>query len=206
MEHDAADTGALRRAVLDGPVGGSSDFDLDPAVRAMLPEGRRLRAASVLIPVVERDGVLDVILTKRASHLKHHAGQIAFPGGKVEVTDASPEAAALREAAEEIGLAPADVEMIGAIDPHETVTSFRIRPFVGLVAPGFTARAQPGEVDEVFEVPLGFLMDPANLQTHVRIWKGMRRSYYAIPYGPYYIWGATARMLKALADRLRAVQ
>jgi len=204
MDINATDLTALRRAVAMPPRTGSSDFDLNPEVRALLPPGRKLRAAAVLIPVMARDGHLRVILTKRATHLKHHPGQISFPGGKVEDADASPLAAALREASEEIGLPQASVEVLGAIDVHETVTSFAVTPFVGLIPGEFSGVPQAGEVDQIFEVPLGFLMDPANLQTHSRLWKGMQRSYYAIPYGPYYIWGATARMLKALADRMAA--
>lgn len=181
---------------------GSSDYDLDPAMR---PAGApRLRPASVLVPLVERGPGLSVILTRRAARLAHHPGQVAFPGGKQDPDDADARAAALREAEEEIGLPAAAVRILGALAPHETVTSFRVTPFVGLVAAPFEPRLDRAEVDEIFEAPLDFLLDPANLQVHGRRWQGRWRQYYAIPYGPHYIWGATARMLKALADRLAA--
>jgi 8-oxo-dGTP pyrophosphatase MutT (NUDIX family) len=190
----------IRRA-LDAPASASSDYDLNPGMGRA--EGSRLRAASVLLPLVERGAGLSLILTRRAALLKHHPGQVAFPGGKQEPGDASPLAAALREAEEEIGLAGACVEPLGALDPHETVTGFVVTPFVGLVPGSFRPRPEPAEVEEVFEVPLAFVLDPANLQVHGRKWQGVTRRYYAIPYGPHYIWGATARMLKNFADRMR---
>ena len=191
----------IRRA-LEAPAGGSSDYDLNPGVRRN--PARPLRPASVLVPVVERGGRLELILTRRAALLKHHPGQVAFPGGKQEATDATQLDAALREAREEIGLDPGEVEVLGALDLHETVTDFAVAPFVGLVAPGFRPVPDRAEVDEVFEVPLGFVLDPANLQVHGRRWQGQLRRYYVIPYGPHYIWGATARILKTLADRMQA--
>ncbi len=185
----------LRRAVAIGVQDDSSDFDLNPHVA---PQDRELRDASVLIPVVERDG-LQVILTKRASHLKHHPGQIAFPGGKVEAGE-TPLVAALREAEEEIGLS-GSVDIFGPLNTHETVTNFNVMPFVGLVDP-FDPVLNAGEVEEVFKVPLDFLMAPENMSIQGRNWRGQRREYYTIPYGPYYIWGATARMIKGLSDRV----
>ena len=122
----------------------------------------------------------------------------------MEPGDPDPEAAALREAQEEIGLDPASVQILGALDPHETVTFFTIAPFVGLIPSDYRPAVDPAEVAEVFEVPLGFVLDPANLQVHRRRWQEHWRAYYAIPYGPHYIWGATARMLKALGDRVRS--
>ncbi len=190
----------IRQALAATPRG-SSDYDLNPGVRRLAT--RPLRAASVLVPLIERAGGLNLILTRRAALLKHHPGQVSFPGGKQEASDATPLAAALREADEEIGLRPADVEVLGPLDRHETVTDFTVTPFVGLVAPGFRPVIDRGEVDEVFEVPLGFVLDPANLQIHGRAWQGQVRRYYVLPYGPHYIWGATARMLKTLADRMR---
>jgi len=185
---------------LRAPGPGSSDYDLNPDAR---PGGRlRLRPASVLVPLVERGGALNVLLTRRAARLAHHPGQIAFPGGKQDAGDADALAAALREAEEEIGLAPERVEVLGAFDAHETVTHFLVTPFVGLVRAPFAPLVDRAEVDEAFEVPLGFVLDPANLQVHRRIWAGHERRYYAIPYGPYYIWGATARILKTLSDRV----
>lgn len=187
---------------LRAPCVGTSDFELNPEARPARPVA--LRPASVLVPLIERGAGLDVILTRRAARLKHHPGQIAFPGGKQEPGDASPLAAALREADEEIGLHPGDVTVLGRFDSHETVTNFTVTPFVGLVAPGFVPRPDPSEVEEVFEVPLAFLLDPANRQIHRRHWPGGWRQYHAIPYGPHYIWGATARMLATLADRMLA--
>jgi 8-oxo-dGTP pyrophosphatase MutT (NUDIX family) len=182
------------------PLAGSSDFDLNPDARP--DPAPRLRAASVLVPLVERGAGLALILTRRAALLKHHPGQVAFPGGKQDPGDPTPLAAALREAEEEIGLAPDTVEILGALDPHETVTGFTVAPFVGLAAPGFRPVIDPAEVAEVFEVPLAFALDPANFQVHARVWQGRERRYYVLPYGPHYIWGATARMLRTLSDRM----
>jgi 8-oxo-dGTP pyrophosphatase MutT (NUDIX family) len=200
MDRHAVNVPRIRRALQDPP-GGSSDFDLDPAARPR--SGRPLRPASVLVPLIERGPGIAVILTRRAALLKHHPGQVAFPGGKQEPGDATALDAALREAEEEIGLDPATVEVLGRLDLHQTVTDFHVSPFVGLVGPGFVPVLDRAEVDEVFEVPLAFLLDPANLQVQSRVWQGHERSYYVIPYGPHYIWGATARMLKTLADRMQ---
>lgn len=185
---------------LQGPLARSSDYETDAAARPQAEVS--LRAASVLVPLVERGAGLSVVLTRRAARLAHHPGQVAFPGGKQDARDADALAAALREAEEEIGLPPALVQVLGAFDPHETVTAFLVTPFVGLVTGPFEPRLDRAEVDEVFEAPLTFVLDPANLQVHRRRWNGRWRQYYAIPYGPHYIWGATARILKTLADRL----
>ncbi len=188
-------------AALRAPSSGTSDFDLNPAAR---PTGAfDLRPASVLVPLVERGCGLNVILTRRAAHLRHHPGQIAFPGGRQDPTDATPLDAALREAREEIGLAREQVTVLGGFDTHETVTRFSVTPFVGLVDADFTPVIDRAEVEEVFEAPLAFVLDPDNRQTHRRAWPGGWRCYQAIPYGPYYIWGATARMLISLGDRMR---
>jgi len=199
MDRPCLNTLAIEHA-LAGRSLASSDYDLNPDVRR--PD-RPLRPASVLVPLVERGAGLNLILTRRAARLTHHPGQVAFPGGKQDPTDASALAAALREAEEEIGLDPAGVQVLGVLDPHETVTFFNVTPFVGLVPSGFRPVSDPAEVAEVFEVPLDFALDPANLQIHRRPWQGQWRAYYVIPYGPHYIWGATARMLKAFGDRLR---
>ncbi len=178
----------------------SSDYDLTPEFIKYLPEKRVLRPASVLVAVVARPKGLHVVLTKRASHLKHHPGQVAFPGGKQEAGE-TPIQTALREACEEIALPSEGVEILGVLDRHETVTNFTVTPVVAMI-PDFTPRPERGEVEEVFEVPLDFLMDRQNMTRQARNWQGHRREYYTIPYGPYYIWGATARMIKALADRV----
>ncbi len=180
----------------------SSDFDLNPEIMASWPEMKNLRPAAVLIPLIAGDNGLNVILTKRASHLKHHPGQIAFPGGKVDASDKNETAAALREADEEIGLRPANVDVLGHMPFHQTVTHFEITPIIGCVKTRFTPLPEPGEVAEVFEVPLAYLTDPANYLIEGRFWGGTKRLYYVIPYGPYYIWGATARMLRAFAERM----
>jgi 8-oxo-dGTP pyrophosphatase MutT (NUDIX family) len=191
---------ASLRAALARPAGPSSDFDLNPGIRS--PAGKSLRPAAVLVPVWLRPEGPALILTKRSSHLKHHPGQIAFPGGKVDPTDASPQAAALRETQEEIGLDPARIEILGTLPDHETVTGFAMTPFIGLIRGPFAPTPEAGEVEEVFTVPLSHVLTPARFAIERRRWLGVWRRYYAVPYGPYYIWGATARILRGLADRV----
>jgi 8-oxo-dGTP pyrophosphatase MutT (NUDIX family) len=180
---------------------GSSDFDLNPDV--VLPEGRKLRPAGVLVPVEIIAGTPNILLTKRASHLKHHPGQIAFPGGKQDEGDADVEATALREAREEIGLPEGHVRVLGRLPPHETVTNFTVTPVVGVIERDFEIRPEPGEVEEVFRVPLAHVTDPSRFAIEGRRWRGQRRHYYTVPFGPYYIWGATARILRGLAERMQ---
>jgi 8-oxo-dGTP pyrophosphatase MutT (NUDIX family) len=187
-------------AALAVPSRGSSDFDLNPDV--VLPENRVLRDAAVLVAVRPDGPDGRLLLTKRSSRLKHHPGQIAFPGGKRDPEDADAVAAALREAREEVGLSPQNVEVLGTLPPHETVTGFRVTPVVGLIRTAFRPVPEDGEVAEVFEVPFGHATDPGAFSIQSRRWRGQRRHYYTVPWGPYYIWGATARILRALADRL----
>lgn len=178
----------------------SSDFDLNPSVARSAGNG--LRPAAVLVPVWQHGGRSRLILTKRASHLLHHPGQIAFPGGKVDETDGSAEEAALRESWEEIGLPPDRVQILGRLATHETVTSYSITPILGIVSGDFCPTPEPGEVDEVFSVPLSYLLDCNRYRVESRIWKGQPRNFYTVPYGPFYIWGATARILRGLAERV----
>ncbi len=189
-------------AALSRQTGASSDFDLNPTVH--LAPGRVLRPAGVLVAVWERHGQAQLILTKRASHLKHHPGQIAFPGGKQEGSDAGPEAAALREAQEEIGLDPAGVTVLGCLPAHETVTGFQVTPVLAHVRFDFVPKADPDEVEEIFTVPLAHVLNPARYLIEGRHWRGQFRRYYTVPWGPYYIWGATARILRGLAERVTA--
>ncbi|MFC3088796.1 CoA pyrophosphatase [Tabrizicola soli] len=190
------------RAALARPAGPSSDFDLNPGIRPAA--GTPLRPAAVLVPIWLRPEGAGVILTKRSSHLKHHPGQIAFPGGKVDASDAGPEAAALRETQEEIGLPPSRVQILGTLPVHETVTGFAVTPFVGLIQGPFAPVPEAGEVEEVFTVPLSHVLDPARFSIERRQWMGVWRRYYAVPHGPYYIWGATARILRGLAERMQS--
>lgn len=176
----------------------SSDYDLNADVRA---PGGPLKDAAVMVPIVLRREP-QLILTKRSSALKHHPGQIAFPGGKVDEADDGIIAAALREAEEEIALNPGQVEVLGTLAPHETVTGFNATPVVALVSPEYAARPDPCEVAEVFEAPLRHFLNVRNYLVESRRWRGQRRYFFTVPWGPYYVWGATARMLRALADRM----
>lgn len=188
------------RAALEQSGAASSDFDLNRGVT--LPPDRKLRPAAVLAPIIKgRDGY-DLILTKRSSALKHHPGQIAFPGGKHDEADADLIETALREAREEIGLHDQNVDVLGTFAPHETVTSFLVTPVVALVKDEFAATPEAGEVSEVFRVPLPHVLSPRNYLIEARRWRGQKRMYYTVPYGPYYIWGATARILRAWTDLL----
>lgn len=159
-----------------------------------------LTEAAVLIPIVERNNGLKVILTKRSNNLKQHPGQVSFPGGKSEKTDKSLVATALRETKEEIGINNKNVEILGQLSKHVTITGFKITPFIGKIRTGFSTKIQTSEVSEIFEVPLSYLSNPKNFRVESVKWKGKKRFFYSIPYGPYYIWGATARILKNLAD------
>ena len=162
-----------------------------------------LADAAVLVPIVERESGLTVLLTLRASHLKNHAGQISFPGGRIESEDAGPWEAALREAREEIGLAPEFVRLAGYLNDQMVISGFRVTPAVGFVRPGFELRLDRTEVEDVFEVPLEFVLDPANHVPRNRHFQGMSFVTYDIPYEGRQIWGATATMLVTLYRMLR---
>ena len=182
--------------------GARGDLDLNPSMweRAGVAA---TKPAAVLVPVIDRDEPT-VLFTVRTQELTSHAGQVAFPGGKIDRADASPAAAALREAKEEIGLGGAVIEPLGYLDLYLTFSGFRILPTVARVAPEFALVLNPWEVAETFEVPLSFLMTPANVQRRSREWKGFDREYYAIPFGDRYIWGITAGIVRNLYDRVYA--
>lgn len=167
----------------------------------LAPEQPRTPAA-VLVPLIERAAGVQVLLTRRTDSLRHHAGQISFPGGRMEPDDESPLAAALRETCEEVGLAPDRLEPLGFLDPFETITGYHVWPAVARVATPFQLRPDPSEVAEAFEVPLGFLLDPGNCRQVGMEYAGRVRHYYQFQYGQHRIWGATASMLVNLRERL----
>lgn len=182
-----------------------------PAGALGLSDGHRLpgregplRAAAVLVPLVERAEGVHVLLTQRSAHLADHPGQISFPGGRIEAYDVDATAAALREAREETGLPPGQVRVLGALPHYATVTGYDITPVVGWVTPPFAIVIDPTEVADVFEVPLAFLLDPPNQQRHFRMLDDIRRDFWALPFGERYIWGATASMLMMFDSVLRA--
>jgi 8-oxo-dGTP pyrophosphatase MutT (NUDIX family) len=180
----------LRRHFATAPPAASlyGDEGLRPGVELLKP-------AAVLLPIMARVPQPTMLFTRRAAHLKDHSGQVSCPGGRVALQDASPEATALREAREEIGLDPGRVELLGRMPEYHTRTGFRITPVVGIITPPFELRPDAGEVEEIFEVPLAFLLDPANHQRQSREWQGELRWFFAMPYEGHYIWGATAGML-----------
>ena len=185
-----------------GLIPASGDQGTDRMLEILSRE-QPIRPAAVLIPVVDRPQPT-VLLTQRSAHLNEHAGQISFPGGKIDATDDSPLETALREAEEEIGLSRDFIDPIGYLDLYGTSFGFRILPTVARVSPGFKLQVNPSEVDDAFEVPLAFLMNPANHQLHSKEFRGVERFYYAMPYGDRYIWGATAGILRVLYERIFA--
>jgi 8-oxo-dGTP pyrophosphatase MutT (NUDIX family) len=195
--------GPGRRAA-PGPEGWRrGDHQLD---QMPLPAGA-LRPAAVLVPILlKEESSPTLLLTKRNANLRDHAGQVSFPGGRMEPGDASPEAAALREAREEIDLKPESVRIVGRLDTYVTGTGFEVIPVVGLVTPPLSLKIDPQEVEEVFEVPLAFILREENRQLMSRYYNGRRRHFYAYPFGDYFIWGATAGMLNNLAEVLSTLE
>jgi 8-oxo-dGTP pyrophosphatase MutT (NUDIX family) len=176
-----------------------SDYDFNPEFRR--PAGEvKLTPAAVLMPIIAKP-VPTVLFTQRTANLTRHAGQVSFPGGRVDETDLSPLDAALRETHEETGIAPDFVTVAGFMEGYETGTGFAILPVVGVVKEGFTLMPNPAEVHDIFEVPLSFLLDPKNRERQSREWQGRKREFYAFNYGSHYIWGATAAILVNFAER-----
>jgi len=165
-------------------------------------EDQPLTPAAVLFPIVLREEGQTVLLTQRTAHLRDHAGQISFPGGRVEADDPSPIHTALRETEEEIGLSRERIDVLGFLPEYRTGTGFRVTPVVALVRPPFELAIDPFEVAEAFEVPLAFLLDPLNHKRHSLHYRGALRHFFAMPYGDYFIWGATAGMIRSLSERL----
>ena len=191
----------LRAVLLPEPLAvaqGGDDGSARDGLRATLTP------ASVLFPLVPRENGLFVLLTQRTDHLRDHPGQISFPGGRVEPEDASPVHTALREAREEIGLAAEHVDVIGFLPDYCTITGYRVTPVVAIVMPPFTLTPDAEEVAHIFEVPFDFLMDPVNHQEHAIMREGKPRRFVAMPYGDYFIWGATAGIIKSLQRALAA--
>jgi 8-oxo-dGTP pyrophosphatase MutT (NUDIX family) len=202
------DLGALLRRKLETTEPPPEDrFDM-PGIPGDLPRLiRRLRIrkvvpAAVLVPVMLRSEGLSILLTRRAEHLKHHAGQISFPGGRLETGDSGPAEAAMREAQEEVGLPRAHVEVIGYLDNYLTITGYCVTPVVAFVRPDFVLRLDRTEVAEAFEVPLHHVLDPERVNVREKRLFGLPLSYYEIPYRQYNIWGATAGMLVSLRQRV----
>lgn len=182
---------------------GHGDHVLNPGLVTGLVDAK-LRDAAVLVPVTETGADAQVILTRRATAMRKHSGQVAFPGGAIDPEDGSAEIAAMREAEEEIGLDRRFVEPVGRLPVYMTTTGFRITPVLAVVHPGYCITANPDEVDAVFETPLSFLMNQANHQRESRVWEGIERHYYVMPFGEHHIWGVTAGIIRTLYERLYA--
>lgn len=185
----------------DGPLAGRSDFDLNPEL-AKLGGADQHQFAAVLVPIIERENEARVLFTQRAEHLNSHAGQISFPGGKMDPHDANISETALREAREEIGLDPRYVDTIGFLDDYTTSTGYHISPLVAVIREGYSIVPDNNEVADIFDVPLSFLMDASNHKLHTRQWRGLKRHFYAMSYEERFIWGATAGMLRNLYEAL----
>lgn len=188
----------LRHAAMNAPPE-RGDSDLNPGMRPIRDD---LIDAAVLIPLIQREEGPSVLLTRRTMTLRDHGGQIAFPGGRRDVTDADLIETALRETEEEVAIARHQVQVLGQMVPYVTRTGYTVTPVIGSIRPPITPRPEPREVDEIFEVPLNFLLNRANHQRHSRDVGGVTRRFYAIPFGSFYIWGATAGMIVNLTDIL----
>jgi 8-oxo-dGTP pyrophosphatase MutT (NUDIX family) len=202
---ERGETSLLRQRLLPEPPHLSltptrSDYDLNPGMRPNAM--RELTPAAVLLAIVARPEPA-VLFTRRTPHLSRHAGQVSFPGGRVHQDDLSLVETALRETHEETGITATFVTVAGFLDAYETGTGFAILPVVGLLTEGFELLPDTNEVENVFEVPLAFLLDPANRERRSMEWQGRRREFYAFNYGSHYIWGATAGILVNFADRLQ---
>ena len=182
---------------------GHGDHVLNPDLVSKLV-GTKPREAAVLVPVTEGGSEARVILTRRSASMRQHSGQVAFPGGSVDPEDGSAEIAAMREAEEEIGLDRRFVEPVGRLPVYLTTTGFRITPVLAVVQPGYSLTLNPDEVAAVFETPLSFLMDPANHRRESRVWEGLERHYFVMPYGEHNIWGVTAGIIRTMYERLYA--
>ena len=175
------------------------DHDLNPGTRTT----KTLTPAAVLVPLIDHAGQPTVLLTRRTGHLANHPGQVSFPGGHSEPGDGSLEETAIRETQEETGIERHHIDVVGRLDDYETRTGFRVTPVVAMITPPFDLKPDAHEVDEIFEVPLAFLLDPANHQRHAREFEGHKRQFFAMPYKEHFIWGATAGMLINLYEALR---
>lgn len=200
----SADDFRLRAARQNGDMDTDyGDHRLNPDLRDLIVRPG-LRDAAVLIPVVDHGGEASVLLTKRTEKLRSHSGQVAFPGGAIDPTDASPEDAAVRETLEEIGLGAADIDVVGRMPDYVSGSGYRIAPVLGIVRPDYFLTINEDEVDDAFEVPLSFLMNPANHRRESRIWQDRERFFYTMPFGERYIWGVTAGIIRTLYERLYA--
>lgn len=175
----------------------------DHSLNGSVTLSQNVKPAAVLVPIVERPEGVSMLLTVRASHLPEHSGQVAFPGGKVELADKNPPAAALRETYEEIGIREEYISILGCIDAYQTVTAYRVIPILGFVSPDFSLTIDTNEVADVFEVPLDFILDQRNHKLETRQFQGYTRHFYAMNYGDYFIWGATAGMIRNLTERMK---